>query len=191
MLAKSGETACGDGYDYLLKGNRLKFVISDGLGHGEDASIATTEGLNAFQANITATPAEQIKLIHKAIRKTRGAVMSIVHFDFSNKQMVYCGVGNIAAKLLPPVDKYKTCISYNGIVGHSVPGTLNNHPYQWTKSDIFIAHSDGISSRWDLQKYPGIHRCDPSILLAALYKDYERGNDDVSVVVITQNNPSV
>jgi hypothetical protein len=44
-------------------------------------------------------------------------------------------------------------------------------------------HSDGLSARWDLQKYPGILFHHGMILCAALFKDFNRDNDDSTVLV--------
>ncbi|MFT3680444.1 MAG: ATP-binding protein [Ferruginibacter sp.] len=186
MIAKEGETSCGDNYEYIIKGNQVKIVVSDGLGHGEDASIAATASLLAFRNNYKTKANELLKLIHTEIRKTRGVVMSITDIDFNNKQFSYCGIGNITAKLVGIDHKQRSCISYNGIVGHSVPSTIHNHMYQWAKNDLLIIHSDGLSTRWDLQKYPSITKHDCSIIVAALYKDHNRGNDDVTILAITQ-----
>jgi len=186
MVAKEGETECGDNYQFYIRGNQLKFALSDGLGHGKNAAIAARESLLAFKQNIVLPPNEQIKRIHECIKKTRGAVMNITHIDLTTKQAVYCGVGNIASRIQSAA-KYKSCISYNGIVGHSIPTTLNNHVMLWNKHDLLIIHSDGLSSRWDLQKYPSVTLRDRSIIAAVLYKDFFRKTDDVTIAVLGQN----
>lgn len=188
MVAKQGESDCGDNYHCsITKANQLKFILSDGLGHGEQAAIAARESIKSFLENKAFLPNDQIKRIHAAIKSTRGAVINISYVDFTNKQLMYCGVGNISSRIVT-AGKNRNCISYNGIVGHSVPHTLKNHVLQWSKTDILIMHSDGLSTRWDLQKYPMITRHDFSIIAAALYKDHCRKNDDVAIAVIGHNN---
>lgn len=187
MVAKEGETVCGDDYYYTIKGNTAKFAVCDGLGHGNEAHIASVQCLKVFKENMVLTPVEQLKMVHTGAKRTRGAVMFTIQFDFNNKQVTYCGVGNISAKALSAA-RSKYCISYNGIVGHSIPNSMNNHVLQCNKTDLFIIHSDGLSSRWDLQKYPGITKHDRSIIAAALYKDFCRKTDDVTVAVISQSN---
>ncbi|MET0394808.1 MAG: SpoIIE family protein phosphatase [Chitinophagaceae bacterium] len=182
MLAKTGEEACGDNWTTIRKGNQLKLALLDGLGHGPNAALAAEKGVEAFHQYGTDLPNEQLKNIHAAIRKTRGAVIGIAHIDFTNRQLLYSGVGNISGKLFS-AGKLRPCMSYNGIVGHTIPGTINNYVFVWEKNDMLILHSDGLSGRWDLQKYPQITRHDGSILAAALYKDHCRGNDDVTIAV--------
>jgi hypothetical protein len=43
-------------------------------------------------------------------------------------------------------------------------------------------HSDGLASRWDLGAYPGLRVHDPALIAAALYRDFARGRDDVTVL---------
>lgn len=188
MVAKQGESDCGDNYHCsITRSNQLKFILSDGLGHGQAAALAAKQSIRSFLENTVQPPNEQIKRIHMAIKSTRGAVINISYLDFTNKQLMYCGVGNISCRIFS-AGKSRSCISYNGIVGHSVPHTLNNHVLQWAKNDILILHSDGLSTRWDLQKYPMITKHDYSIMAAALYKDHCRKNDDVTIAIISQNN---
>jgi len=49
---------------------------------------------------------------------------------------------------------------------------------------LLVLHSDGIKTRWDLSKYPSLHRHDVSIIAAVIYKDNSRHSDDSLVVVV-------
>ncbi|RZM01429.1 MAG: hypothetical protein EOO88_57895, partial [Pedobacter sp.] len=185
MVAKDGEEECGDNYLFLKRGNVEHIALCDGLGHGEQASKAAITCLEAYPETIGKTPAEQLKEIHAAAKRTRGAVMYIVHIDMNERKLHYCGVGNIGVKLISIGGKSKNCHSYNGIVGHSVPGTLHSYTIDWEKNDMLIMNSDGLNSRWDIQKYPGILKHDRILLAAALYKDHCRGTDDTLVTVVS------
>jgi hypothetical protein len=48
---------------------------------------------------------------------------------------------------------------------------------------LLILHSDGLATRWDLSKYPGLTHRHPTLIAAALYRDFARGRDDVTVFV--------
>jgi hypothetical protein len=65
-----------------------------------------------------------------------------------------------------------------------MPATLNNHSLQIDRrSDLIVMHSDGLSARWDLQKYPGIFQHHGMTIFGVLYKDFDRNNDDSTVLV--------
>ena len=109
-------------------------------------------------------------------------VSNIVCFDLKSKTWSSAGIGNISARWLGPVS-FKNHMSYNGIVGHNIPNTMNAQSYPADLYNQVILASDGIKTRWDMAKYPMIQKCDPSVLAAAIYKDHARRTDDMSVVI--------
>jgi serine/threonine protein phosphatase PrpC len=74
-------------------------------------------------------------------------------------------------------------ISYNGTVGHNAHKILERS-YPWTADTILILHSDGLTTHWSLDKYPGLLRHHPSTIAAVLFRDFQRGTDDATVVVV-------
>jgi hypothetical protein len=117
------------------------------------------------------------------VRKTRGLVATIGVIDIQAGTIRLTGVGNISAKLVGPVLS-KTHLAYNGIIGHNIPNTMSDQIHNFSDFNQLVLCSDGMRSRWDLCKYPGITRCDPSIQAAAIYKDFGRQTDDMSAVII-------
>lgn len=186
-VAKPGETACGDNWTITGNEKMAKVAMADGLGHGPEASEAATKAIGFFEEQTGTQANEHLRNIHAGIRKTRGAVMSVMYIDNANKQLTYAGIGNILTRLInqPLSMPVRTFNSYNGIVGHTVPGTINNTTIPWDKKlDMLVMHTDGISGRWDLAKYPKILQHHSIILCAALFKDHFRGTDDATISVI-------
>ena len=72
--------------------------------------------------------------------------------------------------------------SHNGTVGHHMP-RVQEFTYPWNADSIVVMHSDGLGSRWDLERYPGIWGKHPSLISAMLHRDFSRGRDDVTVLV--------
>ena len=140
----------------------------------------------AFLNEEETDPAEMIRHINNAVKKTRGLVGTVALFDIKEKRWRICGVGNIATKLIGP-GSVKNYMSYNGIIGLNVPNSLNVQEVAYEIGQYLVMCSDGIKSRWDTVKYPAILRYDPSIVAASLVKDYNRNTDDVSVVTCKIN----
>jgi hypothetical protein len=46
-----------------------------------------------------------------------------------------------------------------------------------------ILHSDGLGTQWRLDRYPGLRQKHPSLIASVLYRDFNRGRDDVTVLV--------
>jgi hypothetical protein len=49
---------------------------------------------------------------------------------------------------------------------------------------MLIMHTDGISSKWDLLKYPGIFLKHPGIIAGILYTGMRKEYDDATVLVV-------
>jgi hypothetical protein len=182
VVYKPGEKTSGDGYTYKKNDKYLKIMLADGLGHGPEANKAINEAANAFKVFPEYSPTETLRFIHAAIKKTRGAVMTIVGFDPSRKVWTAAGVGNIALRMSGPVI-FKNHLSYNGIVGHNIPNTMSDQEYFAEEFNQVMLCSDGIKTRIDMARYPQMYKYDPTILAAAVYKDHARRNDDMSVVI--------
>ncbi|WP_187263890.1 ATP-binding protein [Pontibacter beigongshangensis] len=189
MVPKPGEYACGDGFAVIEQGNDCYLVALDGLGHGIPAQQASTEAAAAFETYYKQDPAQALRQIHGAIRRTRGSVGTIVHLNLGSKQIKYCGIGNIAGKIFTvegPVmmnGPSRNIMAYNGILGHNIPSSFSTQSDTWHHSKVLVLHSDGIKSRWDISRYPNLHRHDASIIAALLYRDHSRQTDDTLVMV--------
>ena len=76
---------------------------------------------------------------------------------------------------------------YNGIIGLNVPEILNMQEVPHDPGLHIIMCSDGIKSRWDLERYPGILRYDLTIAANMIIKDFSRNTDDMSVAICRIN----
>ncbi len=187
MVPKPSEIECGDGYAVVEKGYDLYLMAIDGLGHGPQAHEAAKQVAEAFRQAPGPDPAGALRNIHEAVRRTRGAVGFLTHIADS-RRLSYCGVGNIAGKLFSTEggslgNSYKNIISYNGIIGHNIPNSLHNQQLEWSRNKLLVLHSDGLKSRWDLSKYPNLHRHHASTIAAVIYRDFSRHTDDALVLV--------
>lgn len=175
-----GELISGDGWCVHETNSGLTVTIVDGLGHGPLANQAAIKALHVFAENYEAPVTDVLQKIHTDLRGSRGAAVFLLA---TNGNLIsYTGVGNIFASLQTSV-KAKALSSQNGTAGLRI-GTLHLFEEKWVVDDYFIFHSDGISNRWDLDQYPGIKQKHPAILAALLFRDFDRGTDDSTVVVV-------
>ncbi|GGG06001.1 stage II sporulation protein E [Pontibacter amylolyticus] len=188
MVPKPKEVDCGDGYAVIHHERGAYLLALDGLGHGTHAQEAAQLAVKTFCEDPVHDPALALQVIHNSIRRTRGAVGFAASIDITQNKFTYCGIGNIAGKLFSMESSlgsmsYKNVISYNGILGHNVPGTFNNQSLDWNRNKVLIVHSDGLKSRWDLSRYPNLQGHLPTTIAAVLYKDHSRQTDDTLVLV--------
>lgn len=186
IVAKPGEEDCGDGYCFKPERNGITVLAADGLGHGPEAKAAVDKAKDAFNECKETEPVDIIRQMHPAVKKTRGLVATVAHYSFLEKKWLICGVGNISTKAYSPMQQ-KNYMCYNGIVGMTIPNTMKNQEIEADHGQVLIMCSDGIKSRWDPQRYPGIQKYDTSIFAASIYKDHARRTDDMSVIIIRIN----
>lgn len=189
VVAKPGETDCGDACYFSRDEKVLTIFVADGLGHGTDAQTAAHKAIDAVVESRDQSPSVILRDMHVQVRKTRGLVGTIVKYTMLQKKWSICGIGNVAAKMYSGME-VKTFMSYNGIIGMNIPGTMKDQEFPGERGQLLILCSDGIRTRWDLQKYPGIQRNDLSVIAAAIYKDHARRTDDMSVIVARINTGS-
>lgn len=183
-VPKPGEELSGDGYhvEFDAEQDIFNLLVLDGLGHGPQAHEAAEAALKVYACQKKESPARGLEEIHQSIKKTRGGVGMALHYNFKKQEISYYGVGNISGRLVG-YDSAKSLISFNGIVGHIMSPRAKNQLIEWGYGMLLIVHSDGIHSHWELRNYPHIQAHDPLILAACLYRDANRGTDDVTIVV--------
>jgi anti-sigma regulatory factor (Ser/Thr protein kinase) len=180
-LPSPGEELCGDAWAKEERPGRSLIIVADGLGHGPHASDASREAVRIFEEHSNIAPAAILDKTHLALHGTRGAAIGIAELDYGNCLVKYVGVGNIGGVILSP-EGHRNMVSHNGIVGHRIR-KIQEFTYPLHKEALLVMHSDGLATRWSLDRYPGLANRHPSLIAGVLYRDYSRGRDDVTVVV--------
>jgi anti-sigma regulatory factor (Ser/Thr protein kinase) len=180
-LPTAGEKVCGDAWDIRFSGHRTALLLVDGLGHGQGAMEAADEARRVFSGYALESPLAILDDMHHALKKTRGAAGFVAIIDSAAHSIQWAGVGNIGATLFTPKIA-KSLISYNGTLGHAYP-RVQQFQHAWEPHSVFIAHSDGLLSRWDLSKYRGILARHSAVIAGVLLRDFRRQRDDASILV--------
>ena len=177
-----GETVSGDAWAVEQHGPRVVTLVADGIGHGEQAAVASTAAVSAFRQHHR-QPVEVIAgELHRALRHTRGAAIALAEIDNDAGQVRFCGIGNISARLLLGTRVHEL-ISLYGIAGYQRQRfqTFTQH---WFDDAMLVLHSDGLSSTWDVNAYPQLHRQHPQLVAATVMRDAIRARDDALVVAV-------
>jgi anti-sigma regulatory factor (Ser/Thr protein kinase) len=181
-LPLAGEAVCGDGWQIKRSGPCTYVMVVDGLGHGEYAAEAAREAERILAEVHSSSAAEIVRDCHNALKKTRGAAVAVAVIDHAKNVLSFCGLGNISAVLLSSEGR-RGLASHNGTAGHALHRT-QEFTLPWNEDSVLVMHSDGLGSRWDLDRYPGILRKHPSLMAAVLYRDFARQRDDATVLVV-------
>jgi anti-sigma regulatory factor (Ser/Thr protein kinase) len=181
--AHAGEAVSGDAWAVAENKGRTVLLLVDGLGHGIVAADAAREAVRLFHENVAHAPAVIVQALHDGLRSTRGAAVAVTEIEPDRGVVKYVGVGNISAAIVTPTS-HRHLVSHNGTAGHAVR-RIDEFSYPWPKDAVLVKHTDGLSTRWDLERYPGLMTRSPSLIAAVIYRDFNRGRDDVSVLVAT------
>jgi len=174
------DPACGDVWHLAIDGPRLSALVVDGIGHGEEAEKASLTGAAAFAEAPFADPTASMLAMHQAMTGSRGGAAAIALYDAGKVR--FAGIGNIGACLLS-AEKSRGMASHPGIVGSQFRKAVA-FDYPVESGQLLIMYSDGLQSRWDLRDYPGLVHRHPAVIAALLHRDFCRGRDDVTVMVI-------
>jgi anti-sigma regulatory factor (Ser/Thr protein kinase) len=175
------EVVCGDAWRVFERDGEIALLVADGLGHGPLAAEAADRAAEMFDADAFEPPGAFVERAHRALTATRGAALAAAHVD-RNAVVRYAGVGNIAGTVVT-ASQSRGLFSQNGTVGLQMRAA-RQLDYEWPERALLIMHSDGISNRWSLDAYEGLIARHPAVVAAVLLRDFGRGRDDATVVVV-------
>jgi hypothetical protein len=107
--------------------------------------------------------------------------MMLMRVDPARESVSFAGVGNIGVKVFSPTSIKP--ISRNGIVGYRM-NNVREFSYTYTDGDVFILHSDGISSRFAVdENWVRDPKTDLQQVAQEIADAYGK-DDDMTVVVV-------
>jgi hypothetical protein len=110
----------------------------------------------------------------------------VAEIDLSASLLRFAGIGNISAMIANRQGVVeRRLVSQNGTVGYEMRN-VREFDYPWPSGGLLILFSDGLRSNWDLQAYPGLAGHDPVVISGVLYRDFNRGRDDSTIMVLKE-----
>ena len=179
----AGETECGDAWCAVSREGMTRLLVADGLGHGSLAAIASREAVQVLQATVDRSLRETLDAMHLALRATRGAAVAIAELHPRENSLHFSGVGNIAGFIATPnAVRNQNLVSINGTLGCLAP-KFKEFTYSLPPGSRVVLYSDGLHSQVRFDGYSGLASRHPAITAGLLYRDFQRGRDDATVVV--------
>src|SRR3984885_8182650 len=162
-VSKPGQDVCGGAWGSVRNHGDVVIVVADGLGHGTEAKVASSEAVRQLYENPEMPPKALLTRIHQALRSTRGAAVAIASIDSTRGKLTYAGVGNISARIYAGSQSRQNLVSLNGTAGHQCE-RMQEFSYPWPEDGLLILHSDGLSTGTGLEPYPGLAARDPALI---------------------------
>jgi hypothetical protein len=155
-------------------------ALIDGLGHGPEAAAAARVAASVMEDHADEPVADLVQRCHAALRRTRGAVMSLAAFRTTDASMTWVGIGNVEGVLVHGDGRRAESIAARGgVVGYQLP-SLRPCTLDVAPGDTLILATDGISSGFTVDLAVDL---EPQVLAEALLARFARGTDDAHVVV--------
>ena len=176
-----GETVCGDAFATAVDADGWTVIVADGLGHGPNAAQASEEAIRLFRRAERETPVDILAAVHAGLKHTRGGAVSVARFD-GRETLEFAGIGNVAGAVLNG-DGIKRTVSMPGTAGHAAR-RIQSFAYPYPAGSSFVMCSDGIGTTWSLERLPGLLGAHPSLAASVIYRDFARGRDDATVLVV-------
>lgn len=178
------ESVCGDGWAMVKQGAQATLLMADGLGHGPEAAKASNAATDAFCAAPQDDLRETVQQVHRALQTTRGAAICALRVDTTAATVSYSGAGNIVGRVLSGVFD-KSIVTQHGTAGMQIrkPEITS---FELPAYAMVVLHSDGIETRWTVERIRPLLQRDPTLVAAVLLRDHTRHRDDATIVVIRQ-----
>jgi len=179
-----GERRSGDVAVFAPSSAGALVAVIDGLGHGHAAADAAETAAEVLQRHADEPPQPLLERCHSALRKTRGAVMTLAWFDIEAGTMAWTGVGNVEARLVRGPGgadaRYDSPVVLGGVVGYNLPrvrvGVVELHP-----GDALAMATDGVAADYSASLEPGVGA---QALADRVIARHGKGTDDALAVVV-------
>ena len=129
----------------------------DGLGHGDEAADASAAAAEVIRAHAADPAAVLVERCHEALRKTRGAVMTLAWFDLVEEEIWWLGVGNVEARLVRGAavfgDRHDSALVLGGVVGYKLPAVRPTR-MDLMPGDAVAFATDGIEADYSSSLTP-------------------------------------
>jgi negative regulator of sigma-B (phosphoserine phosphatase) len=188
-LAHEGEGRSGDLAVFAPSARGGLVAVIDGLGHGGAAADAAEAAAAILHAEVERPPQELLELCHAALRRTRGAVMTLAWFDLERRTMEWTGVGNVEARFVRAGDsggaRHASPVVLGGVVGYNLPqarlGTIPLEP-----GDAIVFATDGVAADYSVSLESGVAAQE---LAERVLERHGKGTDDALAVVVRYLGP--
>lgn len=169
----------GDRIYMLKRGDRLRWLHLDGLGHGAEAQLATAN-LAMHVAHCDGLPS-MLEGVNRQLVSTRGAVAVACEIDLARRNLRLLGVGDMHAHLFDG-DEMRHISFSPGILGREHRTAEPIHA-GLARHALMITASDGIRRNWDAGNFTGLFNQHPQLIAYTLGNIMGRVSDDQSVCV--------
>lgn len=183
-FALPGEGTSGD--CHVLHATPDGFLVAaiDGIGHGEEAAGAAKTAASILENGAEEPVISLVEECHRALRSTRGVVLSVASVDLTHGMMTWLGVGNVVgalARVVPRGSNYpEMLLLRGGVVGKQLPA-LQAQVLPVSEGDALLFSTDGVNGRF-VETVSA--RENPQRAADRILQKFHTATDDAMVLVV-------
>jgi|ERR671925_1332879 serine phosphatase RsbU (regulator of sigma subunit) len=183
--ALPGQAQSGDLHLVKPVPSGVLLAVVDGLGHGMEAAMAARTAVQTLDEHASESVLALIERCHRALKGSRGVVMSVAFANRHQNALTWAGVGNVESLLFhadapaPAKPTRAGLVTRGGIVGSELP-QMRAHVVPLAAGDVLIFATDGIREGFS----DGLHlEAPPQQLAEHILSQHGKGTDDALVLV--------
>jgi hypothetical protein len=146
-----GEGTSGDCHVLCGRPGGLLVAAIDGIGHGEEAADAAKTAVSILTNGVDEPIISLVEECHRALRSTRGVVLSVASIDLTHGMMTWLGVGNVVgalARVVPRGSNFpEMLLLRGGVVGSQLPA-LQAAVLPVSEGDTLFLSTDGVKGHY-------------------------------------------
>jgi negative regulator of sigma-B (phosphoserine phosphatase) len=179
-LVHEGEGRSGDVAVFAPWRRGALVAVIDGLGHGGFAADAAEAAAAVVRERVDDSAHALLEACHRALRHTRGAVMSLAWLDVDGRSLEWTGIGNVEARRVRPGARPDSPVVLGGVLGMNLPkARLSTTAFE--PGDILVLATDGVAADFSESIAP---QTTAQRIADDVIERHGKGNDDAMVAVV-------
>ena len=183
-FALPGEGTSGDCHVLRCRPGGLLVAAIDGIGHGEEAAGAAKTAASILSNGADEPIISLVEECHRALRSTRGVVLSVASIDLTHGMMTWLGVGNVVgalARVVPRGSNFpEMLLLRGGVVGKQLPA-LQAQVLPVSEGDTLFFSTDGVKGHY-VETVSA--RENPQRAAHRILQKFHTANDDALVLAV-------
>ncbi len=181
--ALKGQPQSGDLHLVKLYPGGALVAVVDALGHGGEAAHVARTAISILERQAGEPVVSLLQLCDRALRLTRGAVVSLADVDERAGTMTWVGVGNVEGVFLRADPNARpareSLLLRGGVVGYRLPSLMSS-VRRAAPGDVLVVATDGI--RTDFAQFV-VLGAPVQAMADRLLEQCAKGTDDALVLV--------
>jgi phosphoserine phosphatase RsbX len=184
VRAMPGERRSGDRAVMACYDGGVLVGAIDGLGHGDEAAKAAELAERVLGAHADEEQSAVLQRCHRALSRSRGAVMTLAWIDVDARRLRWTGVGNVEGRLVrggrDPRTPTEGAFVRGGVVGYNLPA-IRVTTTALGEGDVLVLATDGVEAGFAAAIEAGGNAQE---IAERILEDHGKGTDDALAVVV-------